>query len=70
MAKTARAKPATRKTKEDTATVGFEAKLWAAAVNADDFPDFTDFDLFWSWFETEVFDMVTDALDEPLVKGE
>jgi hypothetical protein len=31
-------------------------------------PDFNDFALFQSWFETEYFDMVADALEEPLVK--
>jgi hypothetical protein len=33
-------------------------------------PDFHDFALFKAWFETEYFDMLSDALDEPLAKGD
>jgi hypothetical protein len=33
-------------------------------------PDFNDFTLFKSWFETEYFDTVSDALDEPLKKDD
>jgi hypothetical protein len=33
-------------------------------------PDFNDFALFKSWFETEYFDTVSDALDEPLKKDD
>jgi hypothetical protein len=39
-------------------------------LDREQFPDFNDFDLFQSWFETEYFDMVCDALDEPLIKSE
>jgi len=48
----------------------FYEEVSAWHLDAEHFPDFNDFDLFRSWFETEFFDMVTDALDEPLVKGE
>ena len=34
------------------------------------YPDFNHFDLFRAWFDTEFFDMVSDALEEPLKKSE
>jgi len=39
-------------------------------LDREQFPDFNDFDLFQAWFETEYFDMVSDAVDEPLIKSE
>ena len=45
-----------------------EVSAWH--LDPEQYPDFNDFDLFQAWFETECFDMVSDALDEPLIKSE
>ena len=39
-------------------------------MDSEQHPDFNDFALFESWFDTEFFDMVTDAIDGPLIKSE
>ena len=39
-------------------------------LDPEQYPDFNDFALFKNWFEIEYFDMVSDALDEPLIKSE
>ena len=39
-------------------------------LDSEQYPDFNDFELFEVWFDTEFFDMVTDAIDEPLIKSE
>lgn len=39
-------------------------------LDQEQYPDFNDFDLLQAWFEMEYFDMVSDALDEPLIKSE
>ena len=45
-----------------------EVSAWHLAP--EQYPDFNNFDLFQAWFETECFDMFSDALDEPLIKSE
>ena len=48
----------------------FYEEVSAWHLDPEQYPDFNDFDLFREWFETEFFDMVSDALDEPLTKNE
>ena len=48
----------------------FYEEVSAWHLDPEQYPDFNDFDLFNEWFETEYFDMVSDALDEPLTKSE
>ena len=48
----------------------FYEEVSAWHLDPEQYPDFNDFTLFTEWFETEYFDMVSDALDEPLIKGE
>lgn len=55
--------------RESSSAIFYE-EVSAWHLDCEQFPDFNDFDLFQSWFETEYFDMVSDALDEPLIKGE
>ena len=45
-----------------------EVSAWH--LDSDRYPDFNDFALFQSWFETEYFNMVSDAIDTPLVKDD
>jgi hypothetical protein len=40
----------------------------ARHLDPEQYPDFNHVTLFTSWFETEFFDMVSDALDAPLTK--
>jgi hypothetical protein len=55
--------------RESSAAIFYE-EVSAWHLDREQFPDFNDFDLFQAWFETEYFDMVCDALDEPLIKSE
>jgi len=48
----------------------FYEEVSAWHLDPEQYPDFNDFDLFRAWFDTEFFDMVSDALDEPLTKSE
>ena len=48
----------------------FYEEVSAWHLDPEQYPDFNDIDLFNEWFETEYFDMVSDALDEPLTKSE
>ena len=48
----------------------FYEEVSAWHLDSEQDPDFTDFSLFQSWFETEFFDMVTDAIEGPLTKSE
>ena len=48
----------------------FYEEVSAWHLDSEQYPDFSDFALFKSWFETEYFPMVSDALDEPLVKDD
>jgi hypothetical protein len=54
---------------ESSAAIFYE-EVSAWHLDSEQHPDFNDSALFKSWFETEFFDMVSDALDEPLVKSE
>ena len=53
---------------QESAASIFYAEVSAWHLDSEQYPDFNDFALFKSWFATEYFDMVSDALDEPLVK--
>lgn len=55
--------------RESSSAIFYE-EVSAWHLDPEQFPDFNDFDLSQSWFETEYFDMVSDALDEPLIKSE
>ena len=48
----------------------FYEEVSAWHLDSEQYPDFDDVTLFTAWFEIEFFDMVSDALDEPLVKGD
>jgi len=48
----------------------FYEEVSAWHLEPEHYPDFNDFALFKTWFETEFFGMVCDALDEPLTKSE
>jgi hypothetical protein len=48
----------------------FYEEVSAWHLDSEQYPDFNDFTLFTEWFETEFFDMVSDALDVPLTKSE
>ena len=52
----------------ESATTIFYEEVSAWHLDSEQYPDFTDFELFQSWFETEFFDLVTDTLDGPLIK--
>ena len=55
--------------RESSAAIFYE-EVSAWHLDPEQYPDFNDFDLFQAWFETECFDMFSDALDEPLIKSE
>ncbi len=55
---------------QESAAAIFYEEVSAWHLDSEQYPDFNDFDLFRSWFETEYFDMVSDALDEPRVKDD
>jgi len=42
----------------------------ALHLDPEQHPDFNDFFFFLSWFDTECFDFVSDALDAPLTKDD
>jgi len=48
--------------------IGCALSAWH--LEPEHYPDFNDSALFKTWFETEFFDMVADALDEPLTNSE
>jgi len=48
----------------------FHEEVSAWHLDSEQYPDFNDVALFTEWFETEYFEMVSDALDEPLTKTE
>jgi hypothetical protein len=54
---------------ESSAAIFYE-EVSAWHLDPEQYPDFNDFTLFTEWFETEYFAMVSDALDEPLIKSE
>jgi len=53
--------------RESSSTIFYE-EVSAWHLDSEQYPDFNDFALFTAWFATEFFDMVSDALDEPLTK--
>ena len=55
---------------KDSSAAIFYEEVSAWHLDSEQYPDFNDFALFQSWFETEYFDMVSDTLDEPLKKSE
>ena len=55
---------------QESAAAIFYEEVSAWHLDSEQYPDFNDFALFKSWFETEYFDMVSDALDEPLTKAD
>ena len=55
--------------RESAAAIFYE-EVSAWHLDSEQYPDFNDFALFESWFDTEFFDMVTDAIDGPLIKSE
>ena len=54
----------------ESASAIFYEEVSAWHLESEQYPDFNDFTLFATWFETEFFDMVYDALDGPLTKSE
>ena len=52
----------------ESASMIFYEEVSAWHLDSQQYPDFTDFELFQSCFETEFFDLVTDTLDGPLLK--
>jgi hypothetical protein len=54
--------------RESSSAIFYE-EMSARHLASEQYPDFNDFTLFAAWFETEFFDMVSDALDEPLTKS-
>jgi hypothetical protein len=48
----------------------FYEEVSAWHLDSEHYPDFHDFNLFKAWFDTECFDVVSDALDTPLTKSE
>jgi hypothetical protein len=55
---------------QESSSAIFYEEVSAWHLDPEQYPDFNDFALFKNWFETEYFDMVSDALDEPLIKSE
>jgi len=55
---------------QESASAIFYEEVSAWHLDSEHYPDFNDFDLFKAWFDTEFFDMVSDALDGPLTKSE
>ena len=55
--------------RESSSAIFYE-EVSAWHLDPEQYPDFNDFTLFTEWFATEFFDMVSDALDEPLTKSE
>ena len=55
--------------RESSSAIFYE-EVSAWHLDQEQYPDFNDFTLFTEWFATEFFDMVSDALDEPLTKTE
>jgi len=55
---------------QESAAAIFYEEVSAWHLGSELYPDFNDFTLFTEWFATEFFDMVSDARDEPLVRGE
>ena len=55
---------------KDSSSAIFYEEVSAWHLDSEQYPDFNDFALFQSLFETEYFDMVSDTLDEPLTKRE
>ena len=55
--------------RESSSAIFYE-EVSAWHLDPEQHPDFNDFALFKSWFETEYFDTVSDALDEPLKKDD
>ena len=55
--------------RESSAAIFYE-EVSAWHLDSEHYPDFNDFTLFTEWFEIEFFDMVSDALDEPLTQAE
>ncbi len=47
----------------------FYEEVSAWYLDSEQYPDFNDFALFESWFDTEFFDLVTDAVEGPLTKN-
>ncbi len=54
----------------ESSSVIFQEEVSAWHLDSEHCPDFNDFALFSEWFETEFFDMVSDALDEPLTESD
>jgi len=54
----------------ETAPTIFNEELSAWHLDSAQHREFTDSELFHSWFETEFFEMVADALDESLIKSQ
>jgi hypothetical protein len=55
---------------QESSSAIFYEEVSAWHLDSEKYPDFNDFTLFTEWFATEIFDMVADAIDEPLTKGE
>lgn len=55
---------------QESSSAIFYEEVSAWHLDPEQYPDFNDFELFKMWFETEYFEMVSDALDEPLRKSE
>jgi hypothetical protein len=55
--------------RESSSAIFYE-EVSAWHLDSEQYPDFNDFTLFTEWFATEIFDMVSDAIDEPLTKSE
>ena len=55
--------------RESSSAIFYE-EVSAWHLDPEQYPYFNDVTLFTAWFEIEFFDMVSDALDEPLVKGD
>ena len=54
--------------RESAAAIFYE-EVSARHLDSEQYPDFNDFALFESWFDTEFFDLVTDAVEGPLTKN-
>jgi hypothetical protein len=55
---------------QESAAAIFYEEVSAWHLGSEHYPDFNDFDLFKAWFDTEFFDVVSDALDKPLTKSD
>jgi hypothetical protein len=54
----------------ESSSVIFYEEMSAWHLGSEQYPDFNDYTLFTEWFETEFFDMVSDALEESLTTTE